>query len=65
MKLSDDVLEDYKARLIKAEERMLYKNRTTIGDASETAMVKFAQPINDIERLRKLHPVHAYDQSGT
>lgn len=58
MTLSDEVLKSYENTLIKAESQMLFKNRTTIGDASETAMVKFAQPINDIERLRKIHPVH-------
>lgn len=42
MDLPGDVLDDYKMRLIKAEQKMLFKNRATIGDASETAMVKFA-----------------------
>lgn len=64
IELDGDVYDDYKMRLIKAEEKMLFKNRNTIGDASETAMVKFAQPINDIESFRKVNPVHTYTSAN-
>jgi len=46
--ISDDMLRDPGFR---------YANASVIGDASETALVKFYQPIEDINKTRSLYPL--------
>jgi len=36
---------------------MPYYNRPTTGDASETALIKFFQPIEDVKHYRDKHDV--------
>ena len=55
------MIDEYTNLLLKAEASMLFKNRHTIGDASETAMVKFAQAIESIDESRSAHPVYSYN----
>ena len=64
-KLNDQEEEEMVNRLVNAEKTMLYKNRSTKGDASETGLVKFVQPVLDIEKCRNDHPTVTYnDQNG-
>ena len=43
---------------------MPYYDRTVIGDASETALVKFFQPVHDIVEFRKMYATaHQFDDS--
>jgi sodium/potassium-transporting ATPase subunit alpha len=44
-----------------------YQVRHTEGDASESGMIKFVQPINDINEVRDKYPIHSYkvkDETG-
>jgi sodium/potassium-transporting ATPase subunit alpha len=62
--LTDAERKEMRARLIVAEQRLLYINRFCKGDASETGLVQFAQPILDLEATRKKYPVHCFEESG-
>lgn len=42
---------------------MLYLDMPTTGDASETGLIKFFQPIEDIEKIRARYPL-AIDAKG-
>lgn len=55
---------EMRARLIVAEKRLLYINRFCKGDASETGLVQFAQPILDLDSTRKKYPVHVFEDNG-
>ena len=35
------------------------------GDASETGVVKYVQPILDLEDARSMYPVHSYIDGAT
>jgi sodium/potassium-transporting ATPase subunit alpha len=59
--LSRNVLDEYAKNLVAAEKKMLYLNRNTKGDASETGLVKFVQPVLDLESTRKAHPTFSYN----
>lgn len=48
MTLSEDDMREYTNALVEAEKKMLFKFRQTKGDASETGLVKFVQPIMDL-----------------
>ena len=64
-KLSEEIMNDCRARLIAAEEKMLYIHRHCKGDASETGLVQFAQAVMDLEETRAAHPTYTYkDDSG-
>jgi sodium/potassium-transporting ATPase subunit alpha len=44
-----------------------YQVRQTVGDASESGMIKFTQPVNDLTEVRNKYPVHSYnfrDETG-
>jgi sodium/potassium-transporting ATPase subunit alpha len=62
--LSVDEKKEMRARLVVAEKRLLYINRFCKGDASETGLVQFAQPILDLEETRKKYPIHVYNDKG-
>jgi sodium/potassium-transporting ATPase subunit alpha len=49
-----------RARLIAAEQKMLYTSRHCKGDASETGLVQFVQPIMDLTETRGKFPVHNF-----
>lgn len=36
---------------------MLYLDMPTTGDASESGLIKFFQPINDVVKLREKYPI--------
>lgn len=63
--------EDEKVFKIKEEEiqweqrlkSMLYLDMPTTGDASESGLIKFFQPISDIKKMREQFPV-AKDYEG-
>jgi sodium/potassium-transporting ATPase subunit alpha len=38
----------------------IYKFRKTVGDASESGLIKFAQPVEPLTELREKFPVHQY-----
>jgi len=49
-----------KARLKVAERTLLYTNRACKGDASETGLVQFCQPIMDLDATRTKVPTYKY-----
>jgi sodium/potassium-transporting ATPase subunit alpha len=55
---------EMRSRLIVAEKRLLYINRFCKGDASETGLVQFVQPILDLTETRNKYPVHSYNDNG-
>lgn len=63
-KLTDSEMKEMRARLVVAEKKLLYINRYCKGDASETGLVQFAQPILDLEETRGKYPVHKYTDGG-
>jgi sodium/potassium-transporting ATPase subunit alpha len=64
-KLKEEDELDMIDKLVRAEKNMLYKMRSTKGDASETGLVKFVQPVLDIEKERNSYPTCTYnDQNG-
>ena len=47
--------------LLREEEKLKpYNLRHTEGDASESGLIKFIQPINDITEIRDKYPIHSY-----
>ncbi len=48
--------------LIRAEENLPIKFRKTAGDASESGLIKFVHPINDINQTRQQHPTFSFVQ---
>lgn len=59
--------EDYNQNKLKAEEELRkeeqqkpFQVRHTEGDASESGLIKFVQPIRDLIETRKTYPVHSY-----
>jgi len=63
-KLTEGEMAEMEARLIAAEANMLYIRRHCKGDASETGLVQFAQPLFDLEATRGQHPTHKYTVAG-
>jgi sodium/potassium-transporting ATPase subunit alpha len=63
-KLSKEDYNNNKAeaeRLLKEEEQNKpFQVRQTEGDASESGLIKFIQPIRDLNEVRKTYPVHSY-----
>jgi len=41
----------------------MYIDRQTKGDASETGLIKFAQPLSDLDKEREKYPVFKYTDS--
>lgn len=62
--LNDADKKEMRARLVVAEKKLLYINRYCKGDASETGLVQFAQPIMDLDETRGKYPVHKYMDAG-
>jgi hypothetical protein len=56
--LTSEQEKEMRARLVVAEKRLLYINRFCKGDASETGLVQFAQPILDLDKTRDKYPIH-------
>jgi len=56
--------DEMKARLRTAEGSLNYVNRFCKGDASETGLVQFAQPLLDLEAARRGFPTHSYVPPG-
>lgn len=55
------------AALKDEESNKPFQVRQTAGDASESGLIKFVQPINDLTKTRETYPVHTYkekDDSG-
>lgn len=50
--------------LIEAELDQPLANRKTAGDASESGLIKFVQPLIDLEPYRKQYPTFSYEQDG-
>jgi sodium/potassium-transporting ATPase subunit alpha len=70
-KLSKEEYTENKAQaeeeLRKEEENKPFQVRHTEGDASESGLIKFLQPIRDLIQTRKTYPVHSYkekDENG-
>lgn len=49
--------------LIAEEKAKPYQQRKTVGDASESGLIKFAQALEDIIPYREHFPVHGYDHT--
>ena len=43
------------------EEEKPFQVRQTAGDASESGLIKFVQPISDLKDIRGKYPVHSYE----
>jgi len=52
--------DEMKARLIKAESKMLNIHRKCKGDASETGLVQFAESIMSLTETRRSSPTHVF-----
>jgi sodium/potassium-transporting ATPase subunit alpha len=59
-KLSDAEDNEMKARLRKAESKLLNIHRKCKGDASETGLVQFAESIMSLNETRAAGPTHKY-----
>ena len=49
------------------EQQKPFQVRKTEGDASESGLIKFIQPIKDLSDIRNLYPIHSYkikDENG-
>ena len=49
------------------EQQKPFQVRKTEGDASESGLIKFIQPIKDLTDIRNLYPIHSYkikDENG-
>ena len=57
--------DEMKARLRIAEGGLNYVNRFCKGDASETGLVQFAQPLLDLDATRADFPTHSYTPAGS
>jgi len=53
-------MKEMTARLKVAEESMLYTARHCKGDASETGLVQFCQPLMDLQKTRDANPVFQF-----
>ena len=62
--LSDADNKEMKARLRVAEKELLYTSRFCKGDASETGLVQFAQPIMDLTETRDKYKTHSYTNNN-
>ena len=66
-KLSKDEFNENKTKaeeLLKEEENQKpFQVRKTEGDASESGLIKFVQPIMDLTEERKIYPIHTYNWS--
>ncbi len=67
--ISDEFFAAEKVRgleeLIEIEKKGLWLDRRTLGDASETGLIKFCQPIEDLVEWREKYPVHQFiDEKG-
>ena len=70
-KLSSEDFENNKVQaesdLKKEENEKPYQVRQTEGDASESGLIKFVQPISDLTAIRENSPIHSYklrDETG-
>lgn len=59
-KARQNINDDYRREL----DKMFYLDRPTVGDASETALIKFFQPISDIEATRKAFPIRQMEDKS-
>lgn len=50
--------------LVEAENEQPLSNRRTAGDASESGLIKFIQPINDLTSYRKQYPTFSFESEG-
>jgi sodium/potassium-transporting ATPase subunit alpha len=62
--LTAEQKKEMRARLIVAEKRLLFINRFCKGDASETGLVQFAEPIMSLDSTRAKYPVHKFEDNG-
>ena len=62
--LTEDEKKEATEALLAAEEEQTIQNRKTAGDASESGLIKFVQPIMDIEEYRRKYPVFSFEQDG-
>lgn len=58
--LPEEKIIEMKARLVEAEKSMLYSSRHCKGDASETGLVQFCQPLMDLDKTRAANDVQKY-----
>jgi ATPase, P-type (transporting), HAD superfamily, subfamily IC len=69
MKIKNEAEREHKRKILEQEHLEKLKNtsvlaRPTIGDASESALIKFFQPIRDIEITRENYPVRHLDDGS-
>lgn len=50
--------------MIAAEVSLPIEHRQTVGDASESGLIKFCQPIVDLDTYRKKYPTFTFEQEG-
>lgn len=52
--------DEAKKKLLDTEDKKPLQKKKTVGDASESGLIKFAHGINDIEEIRKKYPIHSF-----
>lgn len=66
--ITDDQLAERKNEameaLRRAEQKRLFVDRNCAGDASETGLIKFVQPIMDLTKKRSKFGTYCYDEAG-
>lgn len=60
LKMTDEEKKTITDIIIAAEKELPYQYRKVQGDASETGLIKFVQPIMDIQKTRDLFPVYSF-----
>jgi len=64
MTITEAQKEEATEALLRAERESPIAERATVGDASESGLIKFCNPIWDIEEARANYPTFAYEQEG-
>ena len=64
LEVTDEEKQRAKQAMIAAEKERPIIDRKTVGDASETGIIKFSQAIRDIDEYRKEKPVFSFMDGG-
>jgi sodium/potassium-transporting ATPase subunit alpha len=64
VKLSKQEEEEGAALLLDAEAKLPIGERRCVGDASETGLIKFCEPLKPLDKARADYPVFQYNADG-
>lgn len=62
--LTDEEKKEAKSELLEAERNRPIADRKTAGDASESGLIKFVNPIWNLDEYRRKYPTFSYEQDG-